>query len=147
MLVKEIEGFSCAWHIRINCFTSSTTPATNNDILARIAKAVGGGPSFLAEVNFFKRLSEVIAGEDGDAASMLLPQEIVVNHLRHIPEVIQTTEVRMIPMVDISNLAFVIIDAALQDTSNLYFICQGMANAFLQRFRIIRNKGDENRIC
>ena len=123
--------------------TTCTTPATNNDVVARIVKAVGGGPSFLVEVNIFKRLSEVVAEEDGDAA-MLLPQGIVANHLRHIPEAVQTTEVRTIPMVDILNLAFVFTDAALQDTSNLYFICQGMANAFLLRFRISRNGSNDN---
>ena len=101
-------------------------------VVARIVKAVG---SFSVEVNIFKRKSDVMLPADRGGDGISVPQGIVDNHLRHIPEVIQTTELRIVLMVEISNLAFVFTEAALQDTSNLYFICQGMAIAFVLRYR------------
>jgi len=37
---------------------------------------------------------------------------------------------------EIANLAFVFTEASLKDTSNFNFTCQGMANAFLLRYRV-----------
>lgn len=57
VLFEGIEGYSCAFVL----ISTSTTPATNAGV-AKIVEAVGSGPSFLVEVNIFKRLSEVIVG-------------------------------------------------------------------------------------
>ena len=121
--------------------TTSCVNAAKGSVVARIVKAVGGMPLFSVEVNIFKYKSDVLqaaasngGGQDG-TTSFVRPQGIVDNHLRHIPEVIQTTEVRIISMAEIVNIAFVFTEEALQDTANLYFICQGMVIAFLLRYR------------
>ena len=118
--------------------------ATPN-VVARIVKAVG---SFSVEVNIFKMKSELLIPAERGGDSILLPQEgIVDNHLQHIPEVIQTTELRIVAMVEISNLAFVFMESALQDTTNLYFICQGMAIAFVLRYRTERRANNADFVC
>jgi hypothetical protein len=104
----------------------------SGDIVARIVKAVGGRLSLSVEVNIFKQILEV-AGQRED---ILLPQGVVENHLRHIPEIVQTTELRVVAMTDITNLAFVFTEDSLKDATNYYFTCQGMANAFLLRYRV-----------
>ena len=87
------------------------------------------------EENVFKKLSEVVAGQEHTERT-LWPQGFVENHLRHIPEIVQTTELRVVAMTDITNLAFVFTEASLNDTTNFYYCCQGMANAFLLRCRV-----------
>ncbi len=78
----------------------------------------------------------------------MLPQEgIVDNHLQYIPKVIQTMESRIVAMVEITNLAFVFTESALQDTANLYFICQGIAIAFDLRFRAKRRENNADFVC
>ena len=104
-----------------------------HDIIARIVRAVGGLPSLSVEVNVFKKLSEVVAEQ---REHVLWPQGVVENHLKHIPEIVQTAELRVVAMTDITNLAFVFTEASLNDTTNFYFCCQGMANAFLLRYRV-----------
>ncbi len=63
------------------------------------------------------------------------------NHLRHRTEIVQTTELRVIPTVDIVNLSFVFTMASLRDPSNLFSTCQGMILAFILRFRLVPNDG------
>ena len=41
----------------------------------------------------------------------------------------------MVAMTVNSNLVFVFTEASLQDALNMYFTCQGMANAYLLRYR------------
>ena len=98
------------------------------DVVARIVKAVGGTSSpFLMEINIFKSRAEIAVGEQ---------QEIVVeSHLRHLREIVQTTELRVVEMSKVTNLAFVFTEATLQDSSNFFNTCQGMATAFLLRCR------------
>ncbi len=129
----------------------ATTNVSNciggRDIVARIVRAVGGNPSLLVEVNVFKKLSEVVAGQEHTERT-LWPQGFVENHLRHIPEIVQTTELRVVAMTDITNLAFVFTEASLNDTKNFYYCCQGMTNAFLLQYRVedpatIRREDDD----
>jgi hypothetical protein len=116
---------------------SANSSRRGHDIVARIVRAVGGGPPLALEVNIFRRMSEVVAGRQGQRRDhILLPQGFRECHLRHIPEIVQTTELRIVAMTEITNLAFVFTAAALQDTTNFYFTCQGMANAFLLRYRV-----------
>ena len=112
-------------------------------IVARIVMAVGGRPSLSVEVNIFKRISEVSGQPQRE--DVLLPQRVVENHLRHVPEIVQTTELRVVAMTEITNLAFVFTEDSLKDASNFYFACQGMANAFLLRYRVhLREEGQED---
>ena len=69
------------------------------DVVARIVKAVGGSPSLSVEVKIFKRVSEVVGKREG----VLLHVGVAENHLRHIPEIAQPTEFRVIAASDISN--------------------------------------------
>lgn len=117
--------------------------ATPN-VVARIVKVVG---SFSVEVNIFKMKSELMLPAERRGDGISLHHGIVDNHLQHIPEVIQTTELRIVSMVEISNLAFVFTESALQDTANLYCICQGMAIAFVVRYRAERRENDEDFVC
>jgi hypothetical protein len=79
-------------------------------------------------LNIFKRLNEVT----GD---FLHPQGLQDNHLRHLQEIVQTPELRIVNPEEIMNLCFVFTLATLHDTSTLAFTCQGMSGAFLLRFR------------
>ena len=87
--------------------------------------------TLMIQVNVFKRLTE-FAATDG----FLYPEFLDDNHLRHLPEIVQMAELRVISSDDIMNLAFVFTHLVLKDScSNLFFTCQGMANAFIVRFR------------
>jgi hypothetical protein len=80
--------------------------------------------------NIFKRLSELSVTE-----GFLRPKALDENHLRHLPEVVQTTEIRSISSNEMINLAFVFTMASLQDAHNLFFTSQGMAIVFVVRYR------------
>ena len=67
----------------------------------------------------------------------LHPKMLVKSHLSHVPEIVQTPEIRLIPSDDIVNLAFVFTMTSLQDSSNLFSIFQGMAIAFVVRYRML----------
>lgn len=109
--------------------------ATNNrssgDVVARIVRAVGKTPPLAVEVNIFEAFDELGARE-----GILSPHGVSENHLKHLPEVVQTKEVWVVDMTYVSNLAFVFTEASLQDASNMYFTCQGMSNAFILRYRL-----------
>ena len=120
--------------------SSGTTTIVNgaDTVVASIVKAVGQGrPLFSVQVNIFKKKSEVLlaASNGGGDGRFVRPLGIVDNHLCHIPEVIQTTEVRIVSMAEIVNVAFVFTEEALKDNTNLYFTCQGMVITFLLRYR------------
>ena len=86
------------------------------------------------KVNIFQRLTELTAtGEEFMHLSLLDN-----NHLRHIPEVVQTPDICSVLSNDINNLAFVFTMASLQDSSNLFLICQGMVVSFVVCFRFCR---------
>jgi hypothetical protein len=89
---------------------------------------VASSPSDVT-VNIFKHLNEVTG-----AGGFLLPQVLQENHLRHLQEIVQTSEVRVIDTNDIINLSFVFTLSSLQDSSTLAFTCQGMTIAFLLQF-------------
>ena len=78
----------------------------------------------------FKRLNDFLATE-----GFLHPRLLDENHLRHLAEIVQTQEIRLISSDEIINLAFVFTLASLQDTSNLFYTCQGMTFAFVVRYR------------
>jgi hypothetical protein len=119
--------------------------ATPN-VVAQIVKA--GVGSFSVEVNIFKMKSELILPAERGGDSIFVPQEgIVDHHLQHIPDVIQTTKLRIVAMVKISNLAFAFTESALQDTANLYFTCQGMAITFVLRYRAKRRENNADFVC
>ena len=84
------------------------------------------------KVNIFKVMTGLSATE-----TFLHPKILVEPHLRHLPEIVQTPEIRLIPSDEIVNLAFVFTTTSLQDSSNLFSICPGMAIAFLVRYRIL----------
>jgi hypothetical protein len=86
-------------------------------------------------VNIFKNLNEV-TGE-----GVLHPQVLQENHLRHLREVVQMSELRVVDTKDIINLSFVFTLSSLQDSSTLAFTCQGMTLAFLLQFG--SNEGGE----
>ncbi len=90
---------------------------------------------FQIQVNIFRIICEVGGSDEGT----LKPQGIVENHLQHLPEIAQTSALHKIPMGDVKNLTFVFTEASLHDGGNLFLICQGMANAFLLRFRLERS--------
>ena len=54
------------------------------------------------KVNIFKAMTELSATE-----TFLHPKILVEPHLRHLPEIVQTPEIRLIPSDEIVNLAFV----------------------------------------
>ena len=84
------------------------------------------------QVNMFKRRTEFDATTVGFLHSEFLNE----NHLRHLPEIVQMSEMLVISSNDILNLAFVFTPHVLNDDScNLFFTCQGMAFAFLLRSR------------
>jgi hypothetical protein len=96
-------------------------------IVARIVTTVSISR---VSLNIFKRLHEVT----GD---FLQPQGLQDNHLRHLQEVVQTPEIRIVDPKEIVNLCFVFTLGTLHDTSTLAFTCQGMTGAFLLRFRCL----------
>jgi hypothetical protein len=84
------------------------------------------------QVNIFKRITDFKA-----TTPDILPPEFINENknLWDLPEVVQVDEVRLIASNDIVNLAFVFTPAALRDSCNLFFACQGMAIAFIVRSR------------
>ena len=88
-------------------------------------------PHTRVQVNIFKRITDFKATTPG----ILCPEFINENNLRHLPEVVQVDEMQLIASDDIVNLAFVFTPAALRDSCNLFFACQGMAIAFILRSR------------
>jgi hypothetical protein len=85
------------------------------------------------QVNIFKRFTDFSATE-----GFLCPKVLDDNHLRHLPEIVQTTELRVVSCDDIMNLAFVFTKSSLHDLCNTFFACQGMTIAFIIRFRYKR---------
>jgi hypothetical protein len=108
---------------RTNTVTRPTR--TVGCVVARIVAIVSLSS---VSVNIFKRLNEVT----GD---FLYPQGLQDNHLRHLQEIVQTPELRVVDTKEIINLCFVFTLTALQDVSTLAFTCQGMTGAFFLRFR------------
>lgn len=105
----------------------------SSGVVPRIVKAVRGNPaSFFAEVNIFKQVLEVVGQRD----NILMCQGVAEKLLRHIPEIVQTMELKVITMTDITNMAFVYTEAFLKDTLNFYFTCQRLENALPLRYRI-----------
>ena len=85
------------------------------------------------KVNIFQRLTEFVAGT---TVGFMHPEALDDNHLRYLPEIVQTAELRVISSDDIMNLAFVFFTrTVLKDSTNLFSTCQGMTNAFILRFR------------
>jgi hypothetical protein len=99
------------------------------DVVARIVALVSTNPSSVS-VNIFRFLKEAQQTE-----GFLYPDVVNENHLRHLTEIVQTTELRVVPTNKIVNLSFVFTMELLQDPSSLFFTCQGMIMAFLLRFR------------
>ena len=82
------------------------------------------------QVNISKRLTDFSATE-----GFLCPEMLDDNHLRHLPKIVQTTELRVVSSDDIMNLAVVLTKISLHDLCNMFFACQGMTIAFIIRFR------------
>jgi hypothetical protein len=116
---------------RDNSTTTVATSARRADsgTVARIV-AVEATSSDVVSVNVFKKLQELVVTGD-----FLYPQGLQDNHLRHLQEVVQTPELRVVGTECITNLCFVFTLSALQDTSTLASVCQGMSRAFFLRFR------------
>ena len=117
---------------------STRADQSNHDsgvgVVARIVAVVTSSPSTVT-VNIFKKLKEV-----QPTGGFLYPPPLEGNNLRYLQEIVQTPELRVVEKEDIINLSFVFTPSSLQDTTNLFFTCQGMARAFLLRFRF--NEGD-----
>jgi hypothetical protein len=99
------------------------------DVVARIISGTSGSPCEVT-VNMFKNLNDVTR------QGILHPPVLEENHLRHFQEVVQTAELRIVNAQDIKNVCFVFTSTSLRDTSTMAFSCQGMALAFLLRFRL-----------
>ncbi|KAI2510048.1 hypothetical protein MHU86_4342 [Fragilaria crotonensis] len=101
--------------------------------VARIVRILPAGSRHArVQVNIFKRCTEFDATTVGFLHSEFLNE----NHLRHLPEIVQMSEMLVISSNDILNLAFVFTPHVLNDDScNMFFTCQGMALAFLLRSR------------
>lgn len=110
--------------------------------VARIVKPVNRcvQPFQEAEVNIFRQICKV----GGPGEVILRPQGLGCNHLQHVPEIVQTSELRRILMVDVKNLAFVFTEEALNDGGNLLYMCQGMANAFVLRFMLLEGTANSH---
>ena len=52
----------------------------------------------------------------------------------------------MVATTDISILAFVFMEASLQDGSNLFSTCLGMGNAFILRYRFKTRQEDSEEV-
>jgi hypothetical protein len=97
-------------------------------VVGIIARVISFHSISSVSVNIFKNLSEL-------TGNFLYPEGLEDNHLRHLQEVVQTPELRVVASEHIMNLCFVFTLASLRDTSSLPFTCQGMFFAFLLRFR------------
>jgi hypothetical protein len=104
-------------------------------VVARIVAVVSTQPSSVS-VNIFRCMKEAQETE-----GFMYPNQLIENHLRHLTEIVQTTELRIVPTIDIVNLSFVFTLASLQDPTNLFSTCQGMILAFVLRFRFVPNGG------
>ena len=102
-----------------------------------MVKAVEQSPPYSVEVNIFKNFNEF-----GPREGVLSSRGVSESHLKHLPEIVQTMEMLVVAMTDISNLAFVFTEASLQNASNMNFTCQGMANAYLLRYRFNQRRDD-----
>ena len=111
---------------RIVCIAADEDRATRNQVMSD-----SRSPHSRVQVNVFKRFTEF----ETTTASILRPEFINENHLRHLPGVVQMEEIQLISGEDIMNLAFVFTPTALKDSCNLFFTCQGMAIAFIVRSR------------
>jgi hypothetical protein len=111
-----------------NAVSGSVASTAVRHVVARIVTVVASSPSEVT-VNIFKNLNEV-TGREG----FLQPQVLHENHLRHLREVVQTSEFRVVDTKDIINLSFVFTLSSLGDSSTLAFTCQGMTLAFLLRY-------------
>jgi len=87
-------------------------------VVARIVTVVASSSPSDVTVNIFKHLNEVTG-----AGGFLHPQVLQENHLRHLQEIVQTSEVRVVDTKDIINLSFVFTLSSLQDASTLAFTC------------------------
>ena len=106
-----------------------------------LVPSAGGAPGIggsLVEVNIFKRLSEL----RGMQEDFLYPDPLDENNLRFVPEVVQTQEIHIISSKDIINLAFVFTMESINDSRNLFSTCQGMATAYLLRYRLMSHLVD-----
>jgi hypothetical protein len=112
------------------------TVSTNSEmVVARIISFSTAESSSAVTVNIFKRLNEVLMRQEG----ILHPPVLQDNHLRHLQEIVQTTELRVVSASDIMNLCFVFTSSSLfggDTSSTLASTCQGMALAFLLRFHL-----------
>jgi hypothetical protein len=111
-----------------------TTDSESKEVVARIVggKGLREGQEAAVNVNIFRGIRDVLECEQG----LLSPEEISVNHLRHMTEIVQTADTCIVPTGAISNLAFVFAMESLQDESNLFWTCQGMIHAYVLRFRL-----------
>jgi hypothetical protein len=106
--------------------TTSSTIKAKEDVVARIVAVMSTHPSTVS-VNIFRFLKEAQLTE-----GFLPPNVMNENHLRHLTEIVRTTELRVVPTNDVVNLSFVFTMASLQDPSSyLFSACQGMILAFL----------------
>jgi hypothetical protein len=116
--------------------SDATDEGGKTNVVARIVAVVVSSQPPSVCVNIFRYMKEAQKTE-----GFLCPHLLNENHLRHLTEIVQTTELRIVPTIDIVNLSFVFTMASLQDPSNLFFACQGMVFAFLLRYRFIPNDG------
>jgi hypothetical protein len=117
--------------------TVSTSPLDEDrdNVVARIVAVNYRQPSSV-NVNIFRHIKEAQQTE-----GFVCPETLRENHLRHLTEIVQTTELHVIPTVDIVNLSFVFTMASLRDPSSLFSTFQGMILAFILRFRLVPNDG------
>ncbi|KAI2505091.1 hypothetical protein MHU86_9367 [Fragilaria crotonensis] len=123
-----LEGISSGMPTR-SMARSINAMEDGTEVVARVVALVSTNPSSVS-VNIFRFLKEVQQTE-----GLLYPNVLNENHLRHLTEIVQTTELRVVPASDVVNLSFVFTMSSLQDPSSLFFTCQGMYMAFLLRFR------------
>jgi hypothetical protein len=76
-------------------------------------------------------MSEVFSRQQQEQREHTLsPKGLRKCHLRHIPKIVQTTELRVVAMTDFTNLVFAFTTESLKDATIFYFTCQGtMKNA------------------
>ena len=101
---------------------TATATTDNSDEATIVARIVGIGDTCptsgaTVRVNIFKSIKELRGEVDG----FVSPSPLNHNHLRNIIEVVQTTEVRSVPISDIVNLSFVFSIAMLLDPLS-YFV-------------------------
>lgn len=120
---------------------ADTSSVLGEFVVARVVAVVSdqlSSSSASVQVNIFRQMKEVLRDTEG----ILHPKVLRENHLRNLTEIVQTAELRVVPTIHIANLSFVFTLTSLQDTTNLFFTCQGMKLAFLLRFRLVQ-RGNE----